>query len=385
MITSKLVDTFAYKIQATFSKPENQRKFNTIVGSYVDKNIDKLSTAGPSKRSLFVDSDRNRIYDLTSIQPSSIVAVVRDTDYIKEGTTPGNPFNIIMTLIIRYFKMKKMNKEMNAAILYLTLSMYPSLHTKYFKYEPNEQIMAYTIQHMSNKYKIKQSGTVLAALFDTTRVSDEHYSKELIHGNDKDIADYILSFKTRLNGFMKNICNEFMKQHTSKNYLNYEMDNEDEENYMQSDSNSYVITRHADSTILNLSVQGPNALIVKSSARLNDVSVNNLRTTLMAVCRDKKTNAEMRELVSNIIYLFLFDGSHTKEDINSSKFLLFSMEIYKKANTTDKNILRIKEILDHWITIYSGQYKKSNAVGTVNAFRKALYTFFVLTIQRNKI
>ena len=61
------------------------------------------------------------------------------------------------------------------------------------------------------------------------------------------------------------------------------------------------------------------------------------------------------------------------------------MEIYKKANTTDANIVRIKQILDDWISKYSGQYKKSNAVGTVNAFRKALYTFFVLTIQKNKV
>ena len=385
MITSKLVNTFAYKIQATFSKPDNQRRLNALVGKYVDKNVDKLTTVGPSKRPMFTDADRNLIYDMVGLQPNSIVAVVRDTSYIKEGTTPGNPFNIIMTLIIRYFKSKKMVKEMNAAILYLTLSMYPSLHAKYFKYEPNDQIMAYTIQHMSNKYKIKQSGTVMAAMFDTTRVSDEHYSKEVLRGTDKDIADYILSFKTRLNGFMKNICSEFMKQHSAKNYLNYEIDNEDEENYMQSDSNSYLITRVANASVLTLSVQGPNAVVVKSAAKLNDVSVNSLRSTLIAICRDKKSNAEMRELISNILYLFLFDGKQVKDDINSSRFLLFSMEIYKKANTTDKNIIRIKEILDNWIGVYSPQYKKSNAVGTINAFRKALYTFFVLTIQKNKV
>jgi hypothetical protein len=184
---------------------------------------------------------------------------------------------------------------------------------------------------------------------------------------------------------MKNICSEFMKQHSAKNYLNYEVDNEDEENYMQSDSNSYIITRVANASVLTLSVQGPNAVVVKSAAKLNDVSVNSLRSTLIAICRDKKSNAEMRELVSNILYLFLFDGKQVKDDINSSRFLLFSMEIYKKANTTDKNIIRIKEILDNWIGVYSPQYKKSNAVGTINAFRKALYTFFVLTIQKNKV
>ena len=384
-MTSLLVDTLFPTIKKVFSDKNNIKKMNDIVNRYVDQNIDKLTTTGLVKRTLFTEVEWNKIYSLTGITPNMILPIVNKCPAIKAGTTPGNPFWILLTLIIRYMKMNKHEKEMNACVLYLGLSMYPSLHSKYFKYEPNEQIMAYTIHNMSNKYKIKQTGNLLTALNDTVVGSDKHYSKELIRGNDKDIADYILSAKTRLNGFMKNICDVFMKEHSQKNYLNYENDNEDDEGFQTSDSNSYLITRLTNAVVLKLNVQGPNQAIVTAAAKMEDVSVNALRNTLHKICKDPNSREEMKELISAILYLYLFDGSNEKENINNNKFLLYCMGIYKKANTTDPNIVKIKAILDRWITVHSPEYKKSNAVGTVNFFRKAMYTFFVFSIQRTQL
>jgi hypothetical protein len=242
--------------------------------------------------------------------------------------------------------------------------------------------MAYTINQMSEKFKIKQTGNLLQAIVETIVRSDEHYTKNLIRGNDKDIVDYVLSIKTRLNGFMKNITNEFMKQHESKNYLNYETDNEDEENFSSADSNSYLITRLTDAVVMKLSTQGPNSTIVKVAAKGNDVSVNALRNTIDAICKDRNSRKDMSALVSAILYLYLFDASNNKDNLHGSEFFLYCMQIYKRANTQNPNIVKIKDILDHWIDKYSGDYKKHNAVGTVGFFRKAIYTFFVITIQR---
>lgn len=384
MITSVITNMLSPKIKGVLSNAENSRKLMNIINMYVDRNIEKLTTVGPVKRVLFTDVERDKVWNLIGLTPSVVDKAVAATTYIKEKTTPGNPFNILMTLIIRYYKIEKKTKEQNSSILYLTLSMYPSLHTKYFKFEPNEQIMAFTVQNMSNKFKLKQSGSLLQALSETTLLSDEHYSKELIRGNDKDIADYILSFKTRLNGMMKNICNEFMKQHKEKNYLNYEVDNEDENNFSVADSNSYLITRMTDAVVMKLSVQGPNSAIIVASAKMNDVSVNNLRNTVTAICKDKKSKEDLKTFISSILYLYVFDGSNDKENLHGNKFLLFSLDIYKRANTQDPNIIKIKEILNRWVDTYSEEYKKTNAVGTVLAFRKAVYTFFIFTIQRTE-
>ena len=228
-------------------------------------------------------------------------------------------------------------------------------------------------------------GTVVAALIDTVVICDNHYSKNLIRGTDKDIADYISAVKTRLNSLIKNICGEFMKQHETGKYMNYEVDNEDEENFSMADSNSYMIDRITNAVILTLSVQGPDMKIVTVAAQLNKVSVNDLRTTVTKMCQDKSNRNDIKEVTSAILYDFLFDGNNTQEELHSSKFIVYSLNTYKKSNTTDTNVVHIKEILDKWLSQYSAAYKKSNMVGTLNLFRKALYMFFVFTIQKTKI
>ena len=205
-----------------------------------------------------------------------------------------------------------------------------------------------------------------------------------MRGTDKDIADYIAAVKTRLNALIKNICNEFMKQHDSGKYMNYEIDNEDEENFSTADSNSYMVERLSNAVVLDLSVKGPDMKVVTIAAKLNKVSTNDLRTTVTKMCKDNKNRAQIKEVVSCILYDFLFDGENSKEDVYSSKFIVFSLNTYKKSNTNDSNIVKIKNILDDWLKEYSTAYKKSNMAGTLNLFRKALYMFFVFTIQKTK-
>lgn len=381
-MTTLVIDALYPKVKTVLSNKRNQDTFNSFVNGYVDRNTDRLSTIGPTKRLIFSDGDRNKVYNLIGLTPEQIKTIVKKSPSIKEDTNAGNPFNIIMALIIRFFTLTKNQKYKNSALLYLSLSMYSSIHRKYFKYEPNEQIMAYTINQMSNKFKIKQTGNLLQAIVETVVRSDDHHVKNIVRGNDKDIVDYVLSIKTRLNGFMKNITNEFMKQHESKNYLNYETDNEDEDNFSSADSNSYLITRLTDAVVMKLITQGPNSLIVKVAAKGNDVSVNAVRNTTEAICKDKNSRKDMTELVSAILYLYLFDANNSKENLHGSEFFLYCMSVYKRANTQNPSIVKIKDTLDKWVDKYSGDYKKHNAVGTVGFFRKALYTFFVITIQR---
>lgn len=385
MITNVITNTVYPKVKHCLSDKNNAKAFFNIVNSFVDRNIEKLSMIGPIKRVLFPPSEHDKIYNLINITPEVIEAAVNSTDYIKAGTIPGKPFNILMTMIIRFFTLEKMERETHAAIVYFTLSLYPSLHSKYFKYEPNEQIMTFTINAMTNKYKIKQKGTVLAALTDTTEVSHKHYINELKRGNDKDIADYILSYQTRLNGLMKNICAAFMEVHKERKFMNYETDNEDEENFQQADSNSYLISRVADSVAMSLSVRGPNSTIIVAAAKMADIPVSDLRNTVTAICKGKDTKEDMKRMVNAILYLFFFDGNNDKADMNGSKFLLFCVDVYKKANTKNPNIVTIKEILNKWLERYSEGYKKTNRVATLNNFRRGLYLFFVFTIQRTNV
>lgn len=385
MITSVILANIYPKVEQAFTSKETQRKFSAIVASYVDRNVNRLSTAGPSKRTLFSDMERNKVYDLIDFDPKICKAIVKQSNYIKASWKIVNdPFNLVMMMILRYAKLNQLDQINQLAVTYLTLSMYPSLHYKYFKFEPNEAIMEYTINNLSNKFKVKQVGNILQALVDTTALADKTYDKNIRHANDKELTDYINAYKTRLNSLIKKIRDAFEKDYRSGNYMNTERDNEDENDFKTSDSNSLLIQRIVDQVVLKLSVNGPDSRIVDISAKMNQVSVNETRNTLNQLTQNKDESVNIRALCESILYLYLFNGENHVNDLNGSKFLTFCLAVYKKSNTNDENVIKVKSILDTWIEKYSETYRKTQRVATLNNFRRALYTFFVFTLQRTK-
>lgn len=385
MITSVILANIYPKVEQAFTSKETQRKFSAIVASYVDRNVNRLSTVGPSKRTLFSDMERNKVYDLIDFDPKICKAIVKQSNYIKASWKIVNdPFNLVMMMILRYAKLNKLDQINQLAVTYLTLSMYPSLHYKYFKFEPNEAIMQYTINNLSNKFKVKQVGNILQALVDTTALADKTYDKNIRHANDKELTDYINAYKTRLNSLIKKIRDAFEKDYRSGNYMNTERDNEDENDFKTSDSNSLLIQRIVDQVVLKLSVNGPDSRIVDISAKMNQVSVNETRNTLNQLTQNKDESINIRALCESILYLYLFNGENHVNDLNGSKFLTFCLAVYKKSNTNDENVIKVKSILDTWIEKYSETYRKTQRVATLNNFRRALYTFFVFTLQRTK-
>lgn len=385
MITSVILANIYPKVEQAFTSKETQRKFSAIVASYVDRNVNRLSTAGPSKRTLFSDMERNKVYDLVNFDPKTCKAIVKQSNYIKASWKIVNdPFNLVMMMILRYAKLNQLDQINQLAVTYLTLSMYPSLHYKYFKFEPNEAIMQYTINNLSNKFKVKQVGNILQALVDTTALADKTYDKNIRHANDKELTDYINAYKTRLNSLIKKIRDAFEKDYRSGNYMNTERDNEDENDFKTSDSNSLLIQRIVDQVVLKLSVNGPDSRIVDISAKMNQVSVNETRNTLNQLTQNKDESINIRALCESILYLYLFNGENHVNDLNGSKFLTFCLAVYKKSNTNDENVIKVKSILDTWIEKYSETYRKTQRVATLNNFRRALYTFFVFTLQRTK-
>ena len=377
---SVLVDELYPLVEKALSNPTNVNKIKRAVTDYLDRNMDRLTTPGPVYRTIFSDSDMNKLYEAIEVDPAEIKRIVQGSPTIKsQWKIMNNIFNPTIAMIIRYFTIKKNQEMVNATLVYLTLSMYPSLHFKYFKHEPNEQIMNYTINNLSNKFKIKQTGTVYHALVDTTQVCYRTNTDKLIRGTDKDIVDFIMDEKTRLNSLLKKIANEFYRNSELGKYMNLDSDNLEEENYHEADSNTFAVERLTNNVVLKLVVEGPNMRLVTVAANLCKVSVSELRNYVntMIVSENRE---DIRAIVESILFLYIFDSQNTIQEVNSNKFLMYCMETYKKSNTTDKNIIRIKKILDKWLENL-GTYKKTQRFATINSFRRALFLFFVLSIQ----
>jgi hypothetical protein len=204
MADNVLVREMYPKVEKCFSNPRNVKKYEEIIGKYIDKNSEDLSAIGPTKMILFTDHDMEEIYKLVDISASEARTIKNKSKDIKStGQNLSNPFYSLMSMIIRYFTIKKNDKLVRLSVLYLGLSLYPSTFSKYYKYGVNENVMNYTVNNLSNKYKIKQTGNLYKALDETFYGAYELHKKNIAVGNDDDVVQLVLAMKTRVNSMMR--------------------------------------------------------------------------------------------------------------------------------------------------------------------------------------
>lgn len=378
-------DTFIFK-QDLYARVETEMNKNStqvqrMIMQYIDKNNEALFAQGPSKRMFFLDTDRDNLYKYIGIGPEDVKASIKKCNLIDSSWKILNePFNLSCVMVIRYYQIKKKQKELESAVMYLALSFYAHMQRKYFPFEPNENIMSYTINNLSNKYKIKQLGNLFKAIHSTAMNNHEHFEKEIDHASDLMLKNYIMSLKTRLDGMIQNIANEFYENHDKGNYLNTEEDSYEEGNFYLTDSNSATITRITENTTSRILTKGVDMKIVDLSANICGVGKTALRNAILSII-DKK-DKEIKHLILLILQLYLMDGKQTPEMIKSKHFINFCLEVYIKSNTNDETIIKIKDILDQWLTECSVNYLKTERVATKNNFRKATMLYFVFEIQK---
>lgn len=360
---------------------KNSSKIVPTVKKYIDKNNDVLFDIGPIKRLLFLESDKDFIFDICNISSNEISKLIKDSPYIdKKWKISGNSFNMTCVLAIRELELAKKHKEKEAIIIYLTLAMYSSVHFKFFpKGEPNANIMAYTINNLSNKYLLKQEGVLFKAIYKTAMKSHETYKDDLIKGEDGDLALYVNNLRIRLDNLIKNVAVLFYQNHKEGNYLNREKDNYDEEEYHIADNSSFAINRIADAATMRFVSRGVDHALAKKVAQMNNVSINAVRNALNDL-QDNKSD-DIKVLFTNILELYLSDGSNTVESIRGLNFIIFCMNIYSKSNTNDDAIIKIKDLLDNWLKECSPQYRNTERIATLSSYRKAIFTYFVFLLS----
>ena len=379
-----IIDSLYNQVETALSKKENVSKLKTELDKYLSANTDKYSTQGPVKRPIFNNDQIESFIKTCGLDRKEVMSVIGKTKAIDPNwKIMNNPMNVTLALATRYFAKTNSSEGKVLAISYTIVFMYPSLHFKYFKYEPNEALMAYTINNLSNKFKIKQQGYLWITLLDIVNKCYELHKNNLIKGEDRTFILYIQDVKTRLNSFMKKISNEFYRNEKEGKYLNIEHESFDEENYFESDNNSYAIDRLTNKVVTSLVVNGGDMKLIELAAKMNNVSVNQFRSYIQTMINEKQ-RADIKAITESILFLFLFsDNQHFKvEDVRSNQFLLYCLGLYKKSNTSNRNIIKIKDILDKWLDEL-GLLEKTSNDGTINDYRRALFSFFVLSIQKN--
>lgn len=387
-----LKNAFYDRVCTSLSKPENQRMLFQHIAKYRDRHFSVLSSPYLLDSMFFNLSgeDGNVVFNACGVTKTEVDPVLKETlktvklDKVnRTGDAAANiiPFRIIMIMAMAYFWDEK--PKLRTLWLYYTYSFYYSVFTNYFqrKENVNEECMIYTINNMSNKFDIKKQASLEAMLDSTMAVAVNSYSHLFKTMSDMDIINLINAFKTRVSHKIACIRQEYDKNYKQGNRIFTSQERNSEGEIIPRENNI--------STIDMLSTQYSTAFFqsqlnlknIKLTANMNQVSINELQTAL-SILQSGKNSQEVKEFYNCLFQLFFEEYPTAKvSDCNSNKFLVAADAIYKKGNSNNQNVLRIKEISHSWLKKGSNTYRSSNRPDTQNKYRKAIYIYFALSVS----
>lgn len=391
-------NAFFDKLCESLMKPANEKMFFKHVQNFRNKNIDTLSSPYIENNIIFNSNgeDSKVVFRACGLEKEEVdkklnevlKAVKLDkTNQGKISAAGGNAANITSLRIVMLMMMAHYldnPEKLRIVYLYYTYSFYFSVYTNFFqrKENINMECMKYTINNMTNKFDIKKAGSLEQVLDDTVATAINTYTDKLKRLSDIDMIEVINAIKTRVSHKMKSIRQEYQRNMDSGNRYFESIEKNDKGEFIIDKENSSVLVESLASEYTLTFFQSPIDLkIITLSAKLNSVSVNELRMAI-SLLHESVNQAELKEFYSCLFQLF-FEAypKAMKRDVNSNRFYVAADQIYKKGNSKDRNVIRTKELTHVWLQRGSNTYRSTTRPDTINDYRRAIYTYFVMVVS----
>ena len=378
------------KIRSVLVTPVGDRKFKQLVGRYVDKNASKLHTPGPMYLVPFGDVDKGmfyKLFDFTETEVSSVVDRVISILRGEQSTTDfkllkNNPIFWVFYFCIRYYTVEtKDEKGLNTALIIYALSVYPSIFSKYFKYGVSDPgAMQYTVDNLTEKFIIKKTGHVFGMLATSIQNSYSFLKPFMKDASDKEVVRFIQRIRNDQNSLIKKIRDNYEKNHVSgKTVVTIKDQFDDNPVFDGNENNTTLVNSITAKVVVPLLTNGIDLKRAELCAKLAKISIADSRFYLTRIVTNKNQQS-IAGFIESILFLYLYTDQKQPEDINSSYFLVWASELFRKTNSNDANINRIKTTLDDWAE-ESGVHAKFRREASRVNYKKAIFFYFVLSIQ----
>ena len=373
-------------VEAALVRPEVarriQRHLHNVIGS--SRLMKSLEATHPGETVYFGDKESNAdqapIYEMLGVVPVDVRKAIKDTGVVRASWQHANkPLYWVLMAVIRAAARARDVELTKTAVLFMSVAMYAGLQFRYFRrfYQPNA--MAYAMNTLTDKFTLKQEGTMLKAIMTIAWRCHEKYAADLEGGADLDLLKYLVSMWGRLNGMVKALKNHYELTKVAGKYLNQSKDQHDDGSMVERDTDGGRVQTIADRVSEAFFGEPMPSRIVDIAAQMTDVPRQSL-TLAVTEIRGGDTDP-LRELVSLIAELFFEEQQAGLEDVKTRSFLAFCNSIYTRSNTKDGRVERIKQLLNDMLVKHSVQYLRTNREATKGAFRKAMYLIVILYMQ----
>lgn len=375
-------------IEEVLKTPAGDKTFKRYVEDFINRNTDKLYEPCPISMIAFTDIDKARFFDLFNFQERDLVKTISKAVDTVSSTAQfrlikQNPIFSVFYCVLRFYIIKNDQAGINTTLIIHALSSYPSVFSKYFEYGANAGIMKYTADHLTEKFIFKQEGHVLGALRKSIESSYKFLKPYFKEASDKEIIRYIQRIRNDQNSMIKKIKNEYQKNYEAGKSINTQTENYDSTGSLIDDymNDTSKVETTSQKIIINLLTNGINLRVLETAAAMAQLSVSELRFYLVKILIESRST-ELEDFITSVLFVYLYDEKHELHEIRSKLFLSFGIELFRRTNSNNKNIVTIKSLLDKWAseTGINARYRREP---TQIAYKKGIYWYILLSIQTN--
>ena len=374
-------------VNSAMEKPNTRKSYKDLINDFISNRANSLYDNIPCDRILCSEGEMDKLFNVLRIKKNDVRDIIEETYY--GNITNFNPlaakheFTVTQLLVIRYYYLNKMQKDCELAILHLAFSgkFYPSLHYRsYPTVTPVRHVMEYVVNNrLSKKFDLSIYGNVFGAIKSVSTTWLETYKDRFEKLDDEDVVYLIQQLHSRVGSFIKNIAEEYYEVYEDKDtYITYSHDSLDSDDFHLADNNTLKIGKYTESTINAINSSGVDYKICKMCSN-SDITPNECKAVMESIISNRENIYNIKELISLMISLYFATG---EQDLTDIKFITYT--ISPKPNAKQKEIIRMKEIIETWLCESGTAYmRRRSRVATKNSYERAVRMYFALVIHNN--
>lgn len=372
-------------VKEALDKDSVRKNYKKLLNDFISNRSEDLYDNIPCSRLVCSDVEMDKLFDVLSIPKNTVASIIKETYYGNiTNFTPlsaKHEFTIAMMCIIRYFLLEKMKKDLELAVVHLSFSgkFYPSLHYRsYPKVPPVRHVMEYVVNNkLSKKFDLVTQGSVIGAVKSIGTTWVDSYDKKFKDFEDEDIIYVIQQLYSRIGSFIKNIATEYYAAYDDKDsFIVYSSDSLDSDNFHLADNNTLRISKYTESVMNAINTNGVDYKICKMCSN-SDITPNECKAVMESIISNRDNIPEMKELISTMISLYFESG---ETDLTDIKFITYT--ISPKPNAKQKEIVRLKEIIENWLCESGTAYmRRRSRTATRNSYERCVRMYFAIVIH----
>jgi hypothetical protein len=380
-----ILDTFGKRVSAACADPARLRQGVGYIQRYFDRVHQEAYAADPGKRVIFTHADQDSLFNFLGFIPEEVNAAL---DQITDVIRPPwrvlyTPFVVMSVMVIRELTIQNKKREAELFLMFLAFKFFSSRQRVSFPYEPNANIMAYTINHLSDKFKYKKLQNNYNVVKDTAVTAVATYDRILREGNDEMLIVVIPQLQDRIAKILNAIASEFYKNRESKAYLNTERSFDEEGETVDKGNVSANIHALADGVTHDFLSQKVNMGLVRLLSQKNDLPFTTCYQTLTEI-RSKEPPDTLRKFTTDLLEVVGQEDKTIYERVCSREFAAEALRQIAVSNTGSEELLRMKDTLDRLMKDHCQKYLMSKRQATRMAYRNFLYGYFVYLVVIHK-